>query len=1585
MVSIPDIVKILRQEEKLGKLRNDTKLNNQQIQIYKTNYENKSDDDLIKNEKEKSDYNKFYDNQNENDSKIFSDLMEIINFTEKLSTRLYGDLTREEIIKIVKNEFKKSEKYTGSILFLTNENYLEIGGTSYNMNNLNLEKIFSEFKIKNFEIPLNKSKIYNQVINEGKTVYFKIIELLEEVLPQKLVAIAKKSTNFNKNNHVATPLKINGRIIGAFAMSSTLLHSYFTPSVKNLALHISHSLEHAEHIIEQNNIQDIISQSEQMYRSMIEKAPLGIFTVNTRGFVTSCNDAFIRMAGYSKDELVGKNIAKFPTLIKKDIPKYLNIFKSIIGGEVPKPFKFNWKNKSGDVCTGELFISLIRIDDKITGIQAIIKDISETQYAKLKLRDAEERYNSLFNGSMDMVYLCDFKGNFIDANKSALSRLGFKIDDLDSLSFSSILEGRDLLKAFNVIRELKKYGYQKSVREFRLRCKNGEQIYVESISSLLYRDGKPFAIQGIAREITERKIAEFKIKNRSEDLELINQVNNAINSNLSLDKIFTIISNESGKIFNSLNATIYLISNDKNFLVTKKSGLDKKDKKMIFKISGIDLQNFKIPLTKDNIYFKTIQAREPTLLNNKDEILSMIKDTVDSKILKKFAPLIVKKLNINSTMLVPLINDRECIGLIDISSEKYFNESDVIRFDNIAKQLVIAIDKIILKESKEKSEEKFHDLYESLRDASATVNMDGKIVEYNTIFLDMLGYSSDEISKLSYEDITPKKWHKFEEKIVKEQVLKQGFSELYEKEYIGKDGKIIPIELTTYLLKNKDGNPSGMWAIIRDISERKKAEKELKDSREYFKTLFNTMIDPVAIVDNRGRILEITDKVVEITGFGRDELIGKNFLFSKIATKKTKAILLEKLLKRMAGEKIIPYEIDILKKNGEIVNVEINAARIDYFGKKADMVVFRDVSERKRAEKSIAESEEKFRNLAEESPNMIFINQNGKIVYANKKCEEIMGYSREEFYKPDFNFLKFIAPEYKKMISENFKKHNSGKDISPYQYELITKDGKRLESIITTKLIYYCGEKAILGIITDITEWKKAEKELKESEEKFKNIANRSSDVIVVTNEKGIIDYISPSIKKISDFSQNECTGKSFFKFIKKTDIPRVTNHFYQTIKNHKDIENFPIKILGKNNSTIFGEISATPIYKDKKIIGTQGVIRDMTEYKIAEQRLRESEENYRNIVELAPDGIITVNTKGVVNSCNTAFSILTGYSKEEIIGKSIAELPTMKKREIPKYVKLFASLIRGNKQITHEFEWIHKDGNVRLAEARASLLKKGKKIIGLQAIIRDVTEQRKAEKELQDAHEILKTMNFELERKVAERTDEIKKILKQKDEFINQLGHDLKNPLSPIINLLPLIKDKITDPQIQDQLNIVLRNVDFMKNLVIKTIELAKLSSPNTEFVLDDINLSEEIDSSIEKNKTMLEEYKIDIVKNIDKNININADKLRLGELLNNIITNAVKYSTDGGNITFNSEDKGKFIEISVKDSGIGLTQRQKEHIFDEFYKVDKSRHDFESSGLGLTICKRIVEKHGGKIWAESPGLLKGTTISFTLPKLLE
>jgi signal transduction histidine kinase len=171
------------------------------------------------------------------------------------------------------------------------------------------------------------------------------------------------------------------------------------------------------------------------------------------------------------------------------------------------------------------------------------------------------------------------------------------------------------------------------------------------------------------------------------------------------------------------------------------------------------------------------------------------------------------------------------------------------------------------------------------------------------------------------------------------------------------------------------------------------------------------------------------------------------------------------------------------------------------------------------------------------------------------------------------------------------------------------------------------------------------------------------------------------------------------------------------------------------------------------------------------------------------------------------------------------------------------------------------------------------------------------------------------------------------------------------------------------------------MKNLVIKTLELAQLNSNSYKFGFQDINLSKQIRSVLDMESTFFHGKNVNIHNNIPDDIFVQGDLIQIKELFDNLISNAIKYSLPTGvEITLNAQKENDFIIISIKDMGIGLEVNQIEHVFDEFYKVDSSRHDLQSTGLGLSICRRIVEKHGGKIWVESQGKGKGSTFFFTL-----
>ena len=262
-------------------------------------------------------------------------------------------------------------------------------------------------------------------------------------------------------------------------------------------------------------------------------------------------------------------------------------------------------------------------------------------------------------------------------------------------------------------------------------------------------------------------------------------------------------------------------------------------------------------------------------------------------------------------------------------------------------------------------------------------------------------------------------------------------------------------------------------------------------------------------------------------------------------------------------------------------------------------------------------------------------------------------------------------------------------------------------------------------------------------------------------------------------------------------------------------------------------------------------------------------------------------------------------------------------------------------------------------------------KTANLERINKDLVKTRKE----------LNVLNKNLEKRIKERTEEVEQLLKQKDEFINQLSHDLKSPLNPMTILIPILEKQETDPKKIECFQVLKRNVEYMKNIATKTLELAKLNSPKTKFSLEKIDLKDEIKRVIQNKKTLFESKNFKVKNNIIKKLLVNADKLRLEELILNLLENSVKYSNDNGEITIDGVKEKEYVKISIKDTGRGMTKKQVKHIFEEFYKADNSRHDFDSSGLGLTICKKIAEKHNGKIWVESPGPGKGTTVFFTLP----
>ncbi|MEF8880016.1 MAG: ATP-binding protein [Candidatus Thermoplasmatota archaeon] len=398
-------------------------------------------------------------------------------------------------------------------------------------------------------------------------------------------------------------------------------------------------------------------------------------------------------------------------------------------------------------------------------------------------------------------------------------------------------------------------------------------------------------------------------------------------------------------------------------------------------------------------------------------------------------------------------------------------------------------------------------------------------------------------------------------------------------------------------------------------------------------------------------------------------------------------------------------------------------------------------------------------------------------------------------------------------------------------------------------------------------------------------------------------------------------------------------------------------------------------------------------------------------IVDTMSDSLIVTNEdKKIVNANRSALTLL-GYTNKELRGKDIDKILSLSSRRNEKTkrekTRFLADLLSNKKLEGIDAKLLTKDGKQIPANISATAIYDNDEFRGILITARDLTEIKRLVDELKEAKEnleekveertknLIKTnrelietkeelmdLNENLEEKVEKRTEQVRKLLKQKEEFINQLGHDLKTPLTPLNTLLPMIKENVDDEKTEERLEVAIGCVNYMRDLVSKTLYLAKLNSSEIKFDTDEVNLQSISKSVVSKHQINFEEKNLEFKNEINKDLFVEGDELRLEELFDNLISNAAKYTPGGGKIILHAEEQKEEIKIAVQDDGLGMTEEEATRIFDEFYKADASRHDVNSTGLGLTISKRIVEEHGGKIWAESNGRGEGSTFYFTLKK---
>ena len=757
--------------------------------------------------------------------------------------------------------------------------------------------------------------------------------------------------------------------------------------------------------------------------------------------------------------------------------------------------------------------------------------------------------------------------------------------------------------------------------------------------------------------------------------------------------------------------------------------------------------------------------------------------------------------------------------------------------------------------------------------------------------------------------------------------------------------------------------------------------------RENYQELLNLISEPIMILNREGVLLAANKTLGKFIGAPTEELLGKHFESLNIFNRENQKVIESRLERRLNGENLEDYEL-ALCINGKTKYVEPKGNKIEYLGKDADLIILHDVTKSKQRQTQmlakIAEkgeqckkTEDKYLKLFLESTDAIFIaNYNGTIVDCNPAASLLVGMKRSELIGKHYDILHaetLMGEEGKKELREQTKSCLA----NPVETRMITKKGDTKYVSIRISLFEFKGKKFLQGTLRDVTERRLMEQAMQEKEKKFYGITNSVKDAIVLVDEEAKVTYWNPAAEKIFGFLSSEVTGKSIHALVVpnsmcqegKERIEYSVKIFGETGTGYFTVGNVELIGRRKDGSEFPVELSLSPIKLDGKWSAV-GVIKDVSDRKKTEEKTRQVEQRYHTFFNQAPLGVLVVDPEtGEFIEYNDFAHSQLGYSREEFSTMSVFDIEA---KESPEETR--THLLKLAKTGSGEFETRHRTKNGEIRNVIVTI--KAIEFLGknlFHCVFHDITEIKKIQIELGKYSQKLEDL-------VEHRTELLKqtqaKLVKSErlaaiGELAGMIGHDLRNPLTGIKNSAYFLKKKgntIPETQAREMLETIDKCVDYSNKIVNDLLDYsreihleAKEYSPR--------KLLEESLAMVSVPDT------IEIVNQIDEKPHLMVDLTKIKRVLINLIKNAVEAMPNVGKLTLYGKKVGGLFEISVADTGPGISDEVLPKLFTPLFTTKA-----QGMGFGLAICKRIVEAHGGTITVKT-ATGEGTTFKITLP----
>jgi two-component system NtrC family sensor kinase len=674
-------------------------------------------------------------------------------------------------------------------------------------------------------------------------------------------------------------------------------------------------------------------------------------------------------------------------------------------------------------------------------------------------------------------------------------------------------------------------------------------------------------------------------------------------------------------------------------------------------------------------------------------------------------------------------------------------------------------------------------------------------------------------------------------------------------------------------------------------------------------------------------------------GYTADELVGEDSL--EIVVPEDREMVRKNAIKMLKGETRSPYEFRVIRKDRGITWVVATVKSTEYHGRRAALGNYLDITERKQAEEALEKSEERYRQLAENAGEAIFVVQDHVVKFINPKGAELCGYSVQEMVsKP---FVQLLHPNDVDMVANRYARRLKGEAVpQTYEFRIIKKDGDFRWAELNAVTASWDDRPAVLCFANDVTERKQAEEAVRQSEERYRTILEEMEDAYFEIDLGGHFTFVNSSTCRALGYPKEELIGMSYKKTTLENAYECVFRVFNEVYRSGVPNRSSCWTVVSKDGTHRLVEHSAFPLRNGKgDIIGFRGVGRDITERRQAEEKLRRSEENYRALFDNTVIGTIVLDAETMeIAMVNQAAAKMFGFSSVEEARKA-NPLELVRADDKDRVLDLaMKGLFDQDSHQSYELSAITNDGREIWINATGARIMHEDRLSGL-ICFADITEQKRQRERLM-------------------MTDRLASV----GELAAGTAHELNNPLTAIIGFSDLLMSKQVPDDVREDLKLINNEAQRAANITRNLLTFARKHAP----VKQPNQVNSIIEDVLELRAHMQKTNAIEVERHLASDLpEVMVDYSQMQQVFLNIIVNAEYFMTEAhnrGTLTITTKKQNGTVSISIADDGPGIPSENLGRIFDPFFTT---KEPGKGTGLGLSICHGIVTEHGGQIYVRS------------------